>query len=272
MSPNRMTAVSVCPWGVSQLKKLGRCIRDEVPVPPSLPQYEQVMLWYNDLAIEVQSVLAAIEWRDILGDREPEITSRSKTIDTLRQKLQRDHNTPLPSIQDIAGVRIEAEMNLDEQDLAAAAVVAAFPGIRAEIHDLRDGAHSGYRSVHVWLWLEGGRAEVQIRTHIQGAWANTYEAAGDAIGRGIRYGEIPEDPVAQSIIVGLQEFSLDRGVQLENMRTDLDRMMVVAKSLKTNRKAITQRLRRSKREFERFERTYQEDMLLLKKAFQGQAT
>lgn len=68
------------------------------------------------------------------------------------------------------------------------------------MRDLRDNPHSGYRAVHVWLRLPGGRVEVQIRTVGQSAWANTYERIGDLLGRGIRYNEMPEDQDAREIV------------------------------------------------------------------------
>lgn len=68
------------------------------------------------------------------------------------------------------------------------------------MRDLRDNPHSGYRAVHVWLRLPGGRVEVQIRTVGQSAWANTYERIGDLLGRGIRYNEMPEDQGAREIV------------------------------------------------------------------------
>ena len=58
------------------------------------------------------------------------------------------------------------------------------------VHDLRNDPHSGYRAVHIWL-KQPARVEIQIRTHLQGRWANMYEAAADVLGREIRYGALP---------------------------------------------------------------------------------
>ena len=211
------------PWTLNQLKKLGICIRDQADILGGLPEYYEVMGWYNDLALDVQSKIMALPWDTIMPDRAVKVTSRSKTIDTLHQKLQRDHATPLPSIQDIAGVRVEADMNLDEQDLVVSGIAAAFPDGAPLVKDLRVGPHSGYRAVHVWLKLPSGRVEIQVRTHIQGAWANMYEAAGDRLGRDIRYGSIPAEPEAAQVVLALQDLSINTAALIESARTELDR-------------------------------------------------
>jgi len=210
--------MSPLPWSTNQLKKLGFCIRDETQIPDSLPTYDDVMVFYNDLAADAQARIAALDWGPLLGERVPEVTSRPKTIDTLRQKLQRDRSTPLPSVQDIAGVRFEAEMTLDEQDAVANAIAGYFDhDLDLCTRDMRSAPHSGYRAVHLWLRLPG-KVEVQIRTHLQGQWANTYEAMADVLGREIRYDGMPEDEIARKLVVGMQEISGDGISFLEKQR------------------------------------------------------
>jgi ppGpp synthetase/RelA/SpoT-type nucleotidyltranferase len=222
------------PWSMSALRNLGNCIRDELPLPESLPDYSEVMLWYTDLAAMVQQKIAGEDWSSILRGGSYEVTSRPKTIDTLREKLRRDRSTPLPRIQDVAGVRFEAEMTLDQQDLVAARIVELFDHEPARsIHDLRKSPHSGYRAVHIWLSLDGsmherlaGRVEVQVRTHLQGGWANTYESAADLIGRGIRYGDQPSDADQARVVAALQDLSISNISTLESMRNQIEQMEV----------------------------------------------
>lgn len=211
-----------CPWSKNQLKKLSRHIRDDTDPPAGLPTYGEVMLWYNEVAAEVQGKIAALDWTPLLQDREFEVTSRSKTIDTLRQKLRRERSTPLPSVQDVAGVRFEAEMSLDEQDAVATAIAGMFEHDLEECtHDLRDAPHSGYRAVHVWLRLEC-RVEVQIRTHLQGSWANAYESAADLFGRSIRYDALPDNKSAREIVIGLRRVSTGRIAPMEQDRNEIE--------------------------------------------------
>lgn len=208
------------PWSKSQLRQLGKCLRDGTAPSARLPSYEDVLLWYDELAVTVQGVIRGIDWSSVLGSEASfEVTSRAKTLDTLREKLSRRGDTPLSNVQDIAGVRFEAEMALSEQD-AAVAVIAGALGIMdpSAIHDLRNDPHSGYRAVHIWARLPAGHVEIQVRTHLQGRWANAYEALADIAGRGIRYGEYPSELPMRTAVESLQALSLGPGVRLEEMR------------------------------------------------------
>jgi len=209
-----------CPWTTGRLKRLSRHIRDGTSAPTDVPDYREVMVWYNDIAAQVQRDITRLDWVPLLNGRPIEVTSRAKTIDTLRQKLLRDRSTPLPSVQDVAGVRFEAEMSLDEQDAVAQAIAGFYAQPNGCIKDLRQEPHSGYRAVHVWLRLPV-RVEVQVRTHLQGAWANAYEAAADTIGREIRYGVLPKDPAERQIVEGLQEVSVVHIAEAERARNTL---------------------------------------------------
>lgn len=211
-------------WGSKQLRRLGEAVRDNLPEPANGPSYSDVMLWYDELAAAVQAAIRELDWASLLTDRRPpEISSRAKTIDTLRDKLRRDHKTPLSSVQDVAGVRFECEMTLEEQDIVARAIAGAFDHGEEAIHDLRAEPRCGYRAVHVWLRLDRGRVEVQVRTHTQSAWANAYEALADALGRGIRYGEPPEVdfPPAGDMVTRLQSISTRNVASIENRRQRL---------------------------------------------------
>ncbi|MFI2565281.1 hypothetical protein ACIPWF_14615 [Paenarthrobacter sp. NPDC089989] len=229
--------MEIPPWSAKQLRKLGESIRDGLTAKPGLPSYDDVMLYYNDVAAETQELIAGLDWTTLLDRRPFEVTSRPKTIDTLRQKLVRDRNTPLSNVQDIAGVRFEAEMSLDEQDAVATAISGLF-GHSPErcMHDLRTQPHSGYRAVHLWLRLPV-RVEVQIRTHMQSSWANMYESAADVLGRDIRYGAFPDDPSLKKFVTDLQEISVDGIRQLESARNGL---LPLESSLATTRSVVAQ--------------------------------
>lgn len=117
-----------------------------------------------------------------------------ETQDTLAEKLQRQPTLALSAVQDLAGVRVDADLYLGEQMRLAQEIAQHFGADDSTIRDLRDGAHAGYRAVHVWLRLPAGRVEIQIRTILQSLWANVYEKLADQLGRGIRYGQPPEPP------------------------------------------------------------------------------
>lgn len=104
-------------------------------------------------------------------------------------------------------MRFEAEMSLGEQRAVAETIALLFEhDPEYAVHDLLSTPHSGYRALHVWLRLPE-RVEVQVRTQLQGAWANLYEEAGDLFGRGIRYGEPPARATDQLKVEHLKQFS-----------------------------------------------------------------
>ena len=186
------------PWSKTQLRKLGDALLERCAPPDGCPDYGTVMLWHNDLAGEVATTLSSTQW-----EHKPRgqflVTARSKTVDTLIQKLARS-SSKLDRVQDLAGVRIDADMKLTQQTLLAQEIAEYFGPDRATVKDLREDPHAGYRAVHVWLVLPAGRAEVQIRTLHQSEWANTYEGIADLLGRGIRYNEPVTDERVQRIV------------------------------------------------------------------------
>ncbi len=207
------------PWSIRQLKRMSSRLRHGEAVNPEDPSYAEVMVWYNDLATWVQAEIKSVDWSPILADFEPTVVSRPKTIDTLLQKLERTPGMHIGTVQDIAGVRFEAEMTLDQQDAVATRLLQLFGHDRDALRDLRTEPHSGYRAVHLWLRFQGaGRAEVQIRTHLQGQWANVYERAADVYGRGIRYDELPSDPQVRRVVQQLIDMSTQGVRDIEDAR------------------------------------------------------
>jgi len=135
-----------------------------------------------------------------------DISARPKTLDTLVQKLKRE-TFSLADVQDIAGVRIDADLTLTQQTQLRHEIADHFDVPDNLVRDLRESPHSGYRAVHLWIRKPAGRVEVQIRTALQSAWANTYERIGDQAGRGIRYGEEPDDPLIRDIVATMHDIS-----------------------------------------------------------------
>jgi ppGpp synthetase/RelA/SpoT-type nucleotidyltranferase len=263
------------PWSANQLRKLGVSIKNEDPPPSNVPTFDEVIVWYNELASSVQQSIEEQDWTPLLDHRIPEITSRAKTIDTLREKLRRSPRMKLGSVQDLAGVRFEAQMTLDEQDAVANAIAGLFRH-RPEppcLKDIRAEPHSGYRAVHLWLQLEAP-VEVQIRTHLQGEWANMYEAAGDYFGRHIRYGDLPEDADGRQIVMSLQSMSTDGissleryGQRKQTLRLELDETPVIGRWSLSRRRRRQFRERVSKKNMlNEMEQTYAE----LERSVRGQ--
>ena len=153
----------------------------------------QVLSAYSVALVEVQERLRAAGF---------EPTSREKTTDTLVQKLRRERSN-LRSVQDIAGARITLRAGgRREQDIAVEHVRGLFlDGLRPpRVRDRRTEPSAGYRAVHVVVTCQGLPVEIQVRTQYQDRWAQVVERLGDLWGRGIRYGEPPEEP--ERVVVG----------------------------------------------------------------------
>lgn len=90
-------------------------------------------------------------------------------------------------MQDIAGVRIVADMDRVEQDAMVDRIRVLFDG--SKVIDRRLTPSHGYRAVHVIVSTGGHLVEIQVRTELQHLWAQAVERVADMFGRGIRYGE-----------------------------------------------------------------------------------
>lgn len=209
-------------WSRSKLKKLGEALVVDGIVPDDCPHYSEVMHWHNELGSEVANQLGDHAWVT-LPSAQFDISARPKTIDTLVQKLKRETFT-LADVQDLAGVRIDADLTLTQQTQLAHEIADHFDVPDNLIRDLREAPHSGYRAVHIWLRCPAGRVEIQIRTVLQSAWANLYERLGDQAGRGIRYGVEHDDPLVQQMVEGLHTISNSIAKyeeQLDELRAEL---------------------------------------------------
>lgn len=170
----------------SQLNKLGkRLAAAEVPSDEDLDLLQQMRESYDEARAAVVGRL-----RDGLG---LESSSRIKTVGTLVDKLRREPGD-LARIQDIAGVRVVERMDRERQDEIVRGIAELFPD--AKVVDRRDKPSHGYRAVHVVVHVEGRPVEVQVRTHLQHAWAELVERLGDTWGRQIRYGQPPDEAEA----------------------------------------------------------------------------
>lgn len=63
-----------------------------------------------------------------------------------------------------------------------------------KVKDRRAEPSAGYRAVHVVVTVQDVPVEIQVRTARQDEWAQLVEALADKWGRGIRYGDDPEQP------------------------------------------------------------------------------
>jgi hypothetical protein len=113
----------------------------------------------------------------------------------MTDKLRRTRGMELSRVQDLAGARFTVD-DLDAQDEAEASICKFYAdlGCPVRVTDRRTDPRFGYRAVHVIVTIEAMPVEIQIRTELQDSWAQIVERLADRWGRGIRYGEAPNDP------------------------------------------------------------------------------
>jgi hypothetical protein len=115
----------------------------------------------------------------------------------LLDKLRRTHLS-LKDIHDLGGARMVIDGGRLDQERAVERIMRAFgdcPKPPLKIDRREDPSH-GYRAVHVIVYAESTPMEIQVRTKLQDTWAQISEKLGDIWGRGLRYGEGPDQPDA----------------------------------------------------------------------------
>ena len=209
------------PVSKSQIRKLGqRLLAKSVSSDDEL-LLQDLLYGFDEVKTAVRSAIVAME---LPSRYELGVTARTKTRDTLIEKISRLNGSgrALASVQDIAGVRVVAKATLDEQDEIARAIAAeSFWDVEPTLVDRRSVPVQGYRAVHLVGSTAGGwNVEIQVRTTVQDAWANMYEALGDAFGRGIRYPDYDDisvvSPDVRALVSMCMSLSLDKIVLLED--------------------------------------------------------
>jgi ppGpp synthetase/RelA/SpoT-type nucleotidyltranferase len=178
------------PLSKSQIERLGGRLLDGLPEPDGADA---------DLLRELLGAYRVVldETVEIVSDRlglQP--TSRIKNRGTILEKLQRQGGSWLKSMYDVAGMRIVGSFDRSGQDVLVDRLVAQFSGDRLatpRVIDRRANPSHGYRAVHVIVFPHGVPVEIQMRTSLQHEWAEVFEKLADKVGRGIRYGEPPEN-------------------------------------------------------------------------------
>jgi ppGpp synthetase/RelA/SpoT-type nucleotidyltranferase len=212
------------------VRQLGRRLRDG-KAQPSDPLLRDLLSYYDEAraAAERTVIETAINFPVNVS-----VTGRTKTVPTIIEKLQREPTMNLAAMRDIAGVRVVGALALTQQDEFATALVERLePDSSPELVDRRAEPSAGYRALHLEIKLLDVPAEIQIRTHLQALWADTYERLADAWGRQIRYGGPPDaasDDAAttqrQAFVERLQQlserFAMTEGVRDSHFRTQRD--------------------------------------------------
>jgi len=164
----------------NSLIQLGRRIRD-ANNPADGAAYD---VYRSSFAVPLEEI--ANRCRDLVATIEE--SARLKTLESVRAKLLRQQ-IRLPRIQDIAGLRLVVS-DVEAQERLLNLLSQRFSDAR--IDDYRRQPQNGYRAVHLIVMASSGQpVEVQVRTFLQNAWANTCEALSVAIDPALKYGGGP---------------------------------------------------------------------------------
>jgi ppGpp synthetase/RelA/SpoT-type nucleotidyltranferase len=175
-------------WSKSRISRLGKALISTNPPPVDrLHELHELLIVYDEA---LDAAVARIR-----EDVHVQLTSRLKNTGTILEKLRRNGGGSLPNVQDLAGIRIVLDCDLTEQMRFARRIESLFAAEDRppKIIDRTDEGLRGYRAVHVIVTVAGRPVEVQIRTRLQHQWANLFEKFADIVGRGIRYGEPPDE-------------------------------------------------------------------------------
>jgi ppGpp synthetase/RelA/SpoT-type nucleotidyltranferase len=175
----------VLPISKSALDRLGVRLADgDLVSDDGLVDLERVLDAYQDVVNGVKAKLTELGYS---------ATTRVKTTGTLVEKLRRE-SARLSQVQDLAGARIVVS-DRSVQDEAKEHISSIFKsaGCMVRESDRRTNPSHGYRALHLVVYVEKVPVEIQIRSELQDSWAQIVERLADAWGRGIRYGDDPDD-------------------------------------------------------------------------------
>lgn len=147
---------------------------------------------------------------------ELEISQRLKRIPTILDKLKREPNLQLNTMQDIGGCRAVLGSIAEVRR-----VQKRFKGNRAPVrlYDyIAEPRASGYRGVHVIVHYDGRQIELQLRTHVMHEWAITVERLGGLLSQDLKGGNGPQ-PLLDLLQAASKAMALEE--QDEEVDTDL---------------------------------------------------
>jgi ppGpp synthetase/RelA/SpoT-type nucleotidyltranferase len=190
-----------------------RLIATERPAESDLEELALALTAYQDVLEGVKAHLRDLGFAP---------TGRVKTTPTMTDKLRRTHGMELSRMQDVAGARIVVR-DLAAQDEAKDKISDFYSAQHCPWRevDRRKDPRFGYKAVHLVVRVDDMPVEIQIRTELQDTWAQIVERLADRWGRGIRYGEAPENP----------EGTVRSGELIMSRREALDLLMTLSDSI-----------------------------------------
>lgn len=161
----------------SQANKIGEALRHG---EMSADLVQRLSAYREQLVRNAQTAAEAIRALTLY----PVTPREGKSTGSIVAKLQRQP-IALSRIQDIVGCRVVVDSVVEQESLVLR-MRARFRD--ANLIDRRLKPTHGYRAVHIVIPWEGASYEVQIRTRLQHAWAQSVERLSDRKFPGLKYG------------------------------------------------------------------------------------
>lgn len=221
-----MTTVQpVARYSKTQVDRAGQVLADRLRLvdegkaiigqhPPELLQAVEIIDWWRDEHAKPLSRVSASLSQYVAEEGRPVVAQRLKKFPTIADKLLREPRMKLSRMADIGGIRAL----LPSQE--AAYRVASRLRKNWTITKVRDYVaepkKDGYRALHLINRHRGHLIEVQLRTKLQDAWANSVEADARRIAPGLKFGAGPAE--LRDFYVALGEFLAiaDQGRSIDN--------------------------------------------------------
>src|SRR4051794_39975623 len=102
------------PWSTNELRRPGTGVTAGAKATNEVT-FRDLTAWNNRLIFHVEPRVREAAVTELAGSGEVRLGSRAKSLETVRDKLVRDAHRPLQNIQDLAGVRVIANMTLSQQ-------------------------------------------------------------------------------------------------------------------------------------------------------------
>lgn len=230
--PSLPSGLAPLPCSKSRLSKVGDALVAGCATQEETDLYAAALEAYDQRTTALRALIDEVRWQHVLGrDVEIHVTGRTKTLNTLLDKLERKPEIKLPYIRDLSGVRIVGSFVLSEQDIIARHLQDLLSCPDGCVIDRRSEPEAGYRALHLAAKVDGLPAEIQIRTALQALWADIYERQADLWGREMRYGLPPvagpdgTNDARVAVVDLLQRASLERIAPLEGLQSDVAEML-----------------------------------------------
>jgi ppGpp synthetase/RelA/SpoT-type nucleotidyltranferase len=188
------------PYSKSKVDRAGQTLADHLrPVidgkktierSPAILEAVEIIDWWREEHARPLSRVAANLRRYANQHEAPTVAQRLKRFPTVVDKLLREPTMKLSRMADIGGVRAVLP------DQTAAYSVASQLKRNWTIIRFRDYVAEpkadGYRALHLINRNRGRLIEVQLRTRLQDAWANSVEADARRVAPGLKFGAGPQ--------------------------------------------------------------------------------